>query len=131
MIMNFLKLDTRAFLLTSLRWTFGFWLLYVGVGKWLGGPAGFVGYIETQFAATWLPAILTTTTAWIIIIAEPLIGLWLMLGKVQRLAWIAAAGLMFMLTFGQTVLQEYESVANNWQYLILCLVAAAWTRPEE
>jgi len=126
-----LQADTRAFFLTNLRYLFGFWLLVVGLSKLAGGPAGFVGYIEGEFATTWLPAILVTIAAWIILAAENLIGLWLLVGKSQRAAWFAAALLMFVLLFGKTVTRDFATVANNWQYLVLCLVAAAWTRPEE
>lgn len=128
---NLMKLDNRLFFLTSLRYLFGLWLLYVGLSKVVGGPAGFVGYIEGEFAATWLPAILVTLAAWVILAAENLIGLWLLVGKSQRAAWFAAALLMFLLLLGKTVTRDFATVANNWQYLLLCLGAAAWTKPEE
>ena len=131
MFFNLSKLDTRQFFLTSLRLTFGLWLLYVGVSKFINGPAGFVGYIEGEFASTWIPAALTTVTAWVILFAEPLVALWLLLGKAQRKAWIFAAALMLLLILGKTITRDFATVANNWQYLVLCLVAGAWTRPEE
>ncbi|NDC38622.1 MAG: DoxX family membrane protein [Proteobacteria bacterium] len=125
-----LKADSRHFFLTTLRLFFGSWLLYVGVSKLLGGMTGFIGYIEGEFAQTWLPSIAITTTAWLILILEPVIGAWLLLGKHQRLAWLSAASLMFLLMLGKTVLRDFPTVANNWQYLLLCLVAAAWSKPQ-
>ena len=122
-----LKLTGTDLFLFGARWAFGFWLLYVGATKWLGGPAGFVGYISSSFAETWAPAILLTVLGWIIIVAEPVIGLWLMIGRAAKLAWLAAAKLMFILMFGQTMIQEYGTVANNWQYFFLCLACAALT----
>jgi uncharacterized membrane protein YphA (DoxX/SURF4 family) len=129
--MSLLKSDTRSCFVSTLRYAFGGWLLFVGITKILGGAAGFVGYIQSEFAQTWLPAALTTVTAWIILIAEPLIGAWLLLGKRQRLAWLSAAALMFLLMFGKTILRDFPTVANNWQYLALCIAAAALSEPEK
>jgi len=126
-----LNKDTREFFLFGLRLSFGFWILYVGLGKWLAGPAGFIGYIVNQFNETWVPELLSSGLGWIIIIAEPLVGLWLLAGVKQRLAWVAASKLMFLLMFGKTILGDYATVANNWQYLVIAIAAAAWTKPEE
>ena len=122
-----LSLKGRELFLFGARWGFGFWLLYVGASKWMGGPGGFVGYISSSFAETWAPAALLVVLGWVIIIAEPLVGLWILTGRAAKLAWIAAAKLMFILMFGQTMLQQYATVANNWQYCILCLACAALT----
>ena len=126
-----LKGDSRICFLTALRLTFGGWILFVGISKVLGGPAGFVGYISGEFAATWLPALLTTITAYVILVGEPLVGVWLLSGKRQRLAWLVAAALMFLLMIGKTILRDFATVANNWQYLVLCLTAAAFTKADE
>ena len=126
-----LKSDPRSFFLFSARWAFGWWLVYVGVSKWLGGAAGFVGYISSTFAETWLPAPLVLITAWAIIVLEPLCGLWLVVGKRQRLAWIATSKLMFMLMLGQTILKEYGTVANNWQYVLFAIICASLCDPDE
>jgi uncharacterized membrane protein YphA (DoxX/SURF4 family) len=108
------------------RMTFGVWLLFVGLSKWFNGYENFIGWISSDFASvTWMPAILITLTSWLILIAEPLCGLWLLIGKSQRCAWLSAGMLMFMLMFGQTLLMKYDTVANNWQYVILCLACAA------
>jgi uncharacterized membrane protein YphA (DoxX/SURF4 family) len=131
MIERLLKGDPRECFLVSLRVTFGVWLLFVGLSKFLGGATGFVGYIEGEFAATWLPPIVTTVTAYLILVAEPVVGGWLLLGKKQRLAWLSAALLMFLLMFGKTILRDFATVANNWQYVVLCLVAAALTHSDE
>lgn len=108
------------------RLTFGPWLLFVGLMKWINGYSGFVGYLSNEFStgAAWLPAPIVLLTTWIILFAEPLIGLWIITGISQRCAWLAATMLMFMLTLGQTMLTQYATVANNWQYLVLTLVCA-------
>ena len=67
--------------------------------------------------------------AWLIVVAEPVLGAWLLSGKRQRAAWTATAKLMFLLMFGQTMLQKHDVVANNWQYFVLALVCAALSEP--
>jgi len=124
-VCNLGKCSGRELFLCSTGLLFGLWLLYLGAMKWIGGPGMFVGYIGTTFADTWLPGIMVTLTAWVILVAEPLLGLWLISGKCARCAWLATAGLMFMLAFGQTVLQQHATVANNWQFVILALACAA------
>jgi uncharacterized membrane protein YphA (DoxX/SURF4 family) len=118
------------FFLLGARLGLGIWLLYIGLLKWLGGAGNFVGYITTQFAETWSPAFLNTTLGWLIIIAEPLAGLWLLSGKKQRLAWTATALLMFLLFFGVTMLKRPDGI-YNFLYFVFCLVCAALAGPEE
>jgi uncharacterized membrane protein YphA (DoxX/SURF4 family) len=120
------NLPPRDFFLFGARMAIGIWLFYVGFMKWYGGAAGFVGYISSQFAATWSPPLLNTALGWLIVCAEPLIGLWLLSGRCKRCAWTAASLLMFLLMFGMTMLQKPE-VIYNFHYFVFCLVCAAWT----
>ena len=122
-----LSLTGKDLFLTGARLGFGFWVFYVGLSKWLAGASGFVAYISSEFANTWSPAPLNTVLAWTILVLEPVLGLWLMSGKAARLAWLAMAGLMFVLTFGMTILMKYDIVANNFQYFFLCLGCSALT----
>jgi len=119
----------REFFLHGVRLAFGIWLLYAGLMKWMGGPANFVGYITNEFAKTWSPGALNTLLAWLIIIAEPVLGVWLISGVRPRCAWKATTLLMFLLLIGMTMLGKPE-VTGNWQFFILCLGCAAWT-PEK
>jgi hypothetical protein len=58
-----------------MRVFFGVWLLYVGIVKWtMMGPSGFVGYITAVFDKTWSPHLLNFLLAWLIIVAEPVLG---------------------------------------------------------
>ncbi len=102
----------------------GIWLLYIGIVKWVGGPDQFVGYIGTQFANTFSPAPLNTLLGWLIIIAEPVIGLWLIVGCSPCLAWLSTTLLFFALTMGQTILGS-QNVSDNWNYTILSAVCFA------
>lgn len=104
---------------------FGIWLGYIGLMKWINGPAAFIGYISSAFAKTWAPAPLVTLLGWVIIIAEVVLGIWLISGFRARLAWFLTALYMFMLTFGETMLGDYAVVSNNWHYVVLALVAGA------
>lgn len=121
--------DTRRFFLLGMRFFFGLWLLYVGLVKWISiGPNNFVGYITTEFDKTWSPHILNAALAWLIIIAEPVLAVLILSGKKARLVWTLTALLMFLLTIGQTILMKPDVIAN-WQYLVLVLVCAALSDP--
>ena len=123
--------DPRSFFLCGASKLFGAWLLYAGIAKFaFMGPSNFVGYITGQFANTWSPTLLTTGLAWIILIAEPILGVLLLLGKKSRCVWTATTLLMFLLTFGQTILMK-ENVADNWIYTIFCLACAALSSNED
>lgn len=121
------NLSPKDFFLQGSRLAFGFWLAYVGIMKWLGGPAGVVEHIAGDFSKTWSPSILNTALGWLIVVAEPLLGLWLLSGIRQKCAWTATALLMFLLTFGMTMLGKYDVVGANFHYFFLCLACAAWT----
>lgn len=128
--MNCGNWGARKYFLFGARIFFGIWLLYVGVAKWVFfGPAEFVNMITGQFDKTWSPHALNVLLGWIIMIAEPIIAIWILSGRRCRDAWMSAAMLMFLLTFGQTMLMQVDVVANNWQYLVLCLGCAALCEP--
>lgn len=119
-------LPPREFFLKGMRLAFGIWLLYVGLVKWAGGPENFVGFIVSDFSKTWSPEFLNRILAWVIIIAEPLLALWLLSGVKQRSAWAATALLMFLLVLGRTILMSPD-VIQNFMYFVLCLICAAWS----
>lgn len=129
--MTMCQQDSRTFFLSGMRFFFGSWLLYVGMTKWLMfGAAGFVGFITAEFDKTWSPHVLNAALAWLILIAEPLLGLFILSGKRPRCAWTLTTLLMFLLTIGQTILMKPEVIAN-WQYLVLSLACAALSEPTE
>lgn len=129
--MECLSYDTRRFFLCGMRLFFGVWLLYVGLFKWVAmGPDVFVGYITSDFDKTWSPHLLNVLLAWLIMIAEPVLAALVLSGKRARLVWTLTSLLMFLLTFGQTILLKPEVIAN-WQYLVLTLVCAALSDPEK
>ena len=128
--MKFFSVDARRFFLLGMRFFFGSWLFYVGFVKWvMMGPATFVGYITADFDKTWSPHLLNVLLAWLIMIAEPVLGLFILSGKKERLAWTLTASLMFLLTLGQTLLMKPDVIAN-WQFTILTLTCAALSDPD-
>lgn len=130
-MMECCKYDTKKFFLFGMRVFFGVWLLYAGLVKWMAmGPDAFVGFIATEFDKTWSPHALNVALAWLIIIAEPVLALFILSGKKARTAWTLTAMLMFLLTMGQTILMKPD-VAGNWQYLVLTLLCAALSDPDE
>jgi len=101
-------------------------LAYAGLYKLLViGLPGFIGYMQTTFAKTWVPEALVSYSSYAIVAAEVLLCICLVVGVLPRIAWVLTAILMFGLLVGQTVLQDYNNVANIWQYLILCIVCAS------
>ena len=123
--MGFFSYDARRFFLLGMRLFFGAWLLYAGVSKWVFiGAGAFVGMITGLFDKTWSPHALNVLLAWLILVAEPLLALFILSGRKARAAWTLTSLLMFMLTLGQTILMKPD-VIGNWQFLVLTLTCAA------
>ncbi len=126
---NVLGWDARRFFLLGMRVFFGLWLLYAGLFKWISiGPRAFVGMITEMFDPTWSPHGLNVVLAWVILVSEPLLALFILSGVKARLAWTLTALLMFMLVCGQSILMKPDVVAN-WQYLVLVVACAALSDP--
>lgn len=122
--------DSRRFFLWGMRFSFGSWLLYVGLSKWISmGPHAFVGFVTTAFDRTWSPHALNTLLAWLILVAEPCLAAFILSGWKARLAWTLTSLFMFMLTVGQTILMKPDVIAN-WQFLVLTLASAALSDPQ-
>jgi uncharacterized membrane protein YphA (DoxX/SURF4 family) len=124
--------DARRFFLFGMRVFFGVWLLNTGLTKWVKfGTGPFVGMITKEFdrPATWSPHPLNVFLAWVILIAEPVLGLLILSGLKPRMIWGLTALLMFMLLMGQSLLMKGD-VFSNWGYTVLTLVCAALSEPE-
>ena len=97
----------------------------MGLSKWIVmGPGTFVGYIAAQFDKTWSPHSLNVSLAWLILVAEPVLGLLILSGRKARTVWTLTSLFMFLLTIGQTILMKPDVIAN-WQFLVLVLLCAA------
>lgn len=127
--MNFLNLDAMKFFVFGMRFFFGSWLLYAGFMKWFViGPNNFVGFITADFDKTWSPHLLNVALAWLIMIAEPVLAIWVLWGKNARAAWSCTSLLMFLLMLGQSLLMK-PTVIDNLHYVVLTLVCAALSGP--
>ena len=128
--MEFLNYDARRFFLFGIRFSFGAWLLYVGLSKWIFmGPNVFVGYIAAQFDKTWSPHMLNVSLAWLILVAEPVLAVLILSGRKARTVWTLTSLLMFLLTIGQSILMKPDVIAN-WQFTVLVLLCAALSDPD-
>jgi hypothetical protein len=128
--MNCAKCDARTFFLEGMRFSFGIWLLYAGLFKWIGiGASAFVGYITLEFGKTWSPHVLNTVLAWLILVAEPILAALILSGIRRREVWTLTALLMFMFVLGQSLLMKPDVIAN-WQYFVLTLGCAALSEPK-
>jgi len=104
-----------------MRFCFGLWLLYAGVVKWIMiGPHAFVGFITAEFDKSWSPHALNVALAWLIMIAEPVLALFILSGKKARLAWMLTALLMFLLTIGETILMKPDVICSVEKPLPTC-----------
>ena len=129
MSLNVLRYDSRRFFLLMMRLFVGVWLLYVGLVKWIpNGPQPTVNWITSAFAETWSPRPLNIVLAWVILIAEPVLGVLLLVGLMPRLIWTLTALLMFMLMIGQVILMKPEA-GQMWMYIILTVACAALSEP--
>jgi uncharacterized membrane protein YphA (DoxX/SURF4 family) len=128
--MEWFRYEARRFFLVGIRFFFGSWLLYVGLSKWIFiEPGIFVGSIAAAFDKTWSPHTLNVLLAWLIMIAEPVLAVLILSGRKARMVWTLTSLLMFLLTFGQTILMKPDVIAN-WQYLVLALLCAALSDPD-
>ena len=123
--------EARRWFLLLIRLSFGLWLLYAGLYKWLGmNVSDFVAGTVKMFtdAKAWPPEWLLIPSAWAIAIAEPVLAGLLLSGVKPRLIWTLTGALMFQLTLGLSILQM-PSAADNWQFIVISAVAAALSGP--
>ena len=81
-----------------------------GYGR-LPNLAGFGNGMVKEFAATFLPGPLVYVTGYGIAIGEAVIGTLLLLGLLSRPALVLGTLLMLLLTFGSTLIQQWEIVS--------------------
>ena len=93
--------------------------------------ANFADELQKEFANTFLPPALTHLTAEGIVIAEAIIGTFLLLGLFLRAALVAGSALMILLLFGVCLLQKWEVAGLQLTYLAIyaaLLFTAEWDR---
>lgn len=101
-----------------LRATLGVNIMLHGVARLLVGPGRFVSTLAQQFHSTPLPQPLVLAFAYLLPWIEAVLGLLVLIGLFTRVALSLGALLILVLTFGSSLLQ-------NWDVAGLQLIYAA------
>lgn len=109
--------DARA-AYALLRLFFGVNIAMHGISRLLAGPAMFQGKLEAQFAHSPLPHAGVVAFGLILPWVEAVLGLCLLLGFRTRLALIGGGLLMVVLTFGSSLLQDWQIAGVQLIYAI-------------
>ena len=112
-----------------LRFALGVLFLFAAIGKFAGpGPTGFANWTLREFEPTYLPRFLLIPYAFTLPYIEFLLGVVLILGVLTRLSLTVTALLLISLAFGQMILRNHATVANNLNYVFMAAVAVwfAW-----
>ncbi|HDS00446.1 MAG TPA: DoxX family protein [candidate division Zixibacteria bacterium] len=78
-----------------------------------------VGYFQSSFAETWLPAFLVTIFAYVLPFAETILGILIFFGLLTRPALYLAGLLLVVLNFGLIVRGDGGDAKSNIPYLII------------
>ena len=111
-----------------LRWGMGLLFFIAGLGKFIGGLAGFRQNLFEQFSQTWLPPLAYVPFGYVLPFAEITLGALLILGLARRWALGLAGLLMLSLAFGMMLKQQSAVVSSNLMFLAL-LAASLFTTP--
>lgn len=91
----------------------------------IGNISGFVSGMVSTFQDTFMPTFLVQIMAFLVSPIELIFGLLLLLGLFTRLSLIVLLCLMFVLMYGVTLLQNWDTAGGQLIYdLILCLLLA-------
>lgn len=80
---------------------------------------GFTAYLEKAFAGSVLPPSLVHFSAYGIVTAECIIGFLLLVGWQLRAALVAGSMLIFGLTFGMCLIQNWDVAGSQLIYLVI------------
>lgn len=78
----------------------------------------FVGGMQSEFSESMLPSFLVTPTAYLIPIAELILGLMLLLGIFTRKALVGSALVMLILLAGCCLLEKWAVVGSQMVYML-------------
>lgn len=99
-----------------LRATIGINIFVHGVSRILGGPSVFAHSLVQLFDKTLLPSGAVFAFGLVLPWFEVILGLLVLIGLYTRLALIAGAVLLAMLTFGSTLRQDWNSAGLQLIY---------------
>lgn len=120
-------LPTDAVAALLLRLALGSVFFFAGLDKFLGkgGVMGSVDYLIGQFSGSYLPMFLVTPFAYLIPVAEIVLGPLLILGVMTRAVLVASGLYTIGLLIGVLVLMKPDTAAFNTAYVGI-IVAALW-----
>jgi thiosulfate dehydrogenase [quinone] large subunit len=104
-----------------LRFTLGLNILLHGLTR-IGTLSGFADGLVEGFADTILPAAVVHVSAYVIVLAEVLIGALLTVGYRTRGALVAGGLLMAALVFGTALRQEWGTLGTQMLYALIYFV---------
>lgn len=93
-----------------------------GISRLAFDPAKFHATIEGQFAHTPLPSLLVTAFAVTLPWAEAVLGLLVLVGLFTRMTLVGGALLMVVLTFGSSLLQDWQVAGTQLIYAMAYFV---------
>lgn len=105
-----------------LRITLGINIALHGITRILVGPASFVSSLTKQFEGTALPGFAVQGFGYALPWLEALIGLAILFGALTRVALIAGALLIVLLTFGSTLHQDWDIAGLQLIYALVYFV---------
>jgi thiosulfate dehydrogenase (quinone) large subunit len=111
-----------------LRVTLGVNIAMHGISRILAGAGIFASGLEKQFAATLLPHFAVSAFGHTLPWAEASIGLLILIGGATRIALVAGALLILVLTFGSTLHQDWQIAGIQLTYAIAYALLIAFHR---
>jgi thiosulfate dehydrogenase (quinone) large subunit len=111
-----------------LRVTLGVNIAMHGISRILAGLGAFASGLEKQFAATPLPRFAVSAFGHALPWAEASIGLLILIGGATRIALVAGALLIVVLTFGSTLHQDWQIAGVQLIYAIAYALLIAFHR---
>ncbi len=108
-----------------LRITLGVNIALHGISRIVAGPALFAASLTKQFANTPLPHFAVQGFGYALPWFEALVGLLILFGALTRVALIAGALLIVLLTFGSTLHQDWDIAGLQLIYAAVYFVLIA------
>lgn len=102
-----------------LRLTLGINIALHGITRILAGPASFAASLTKEFSSTLLPHFAVQGFAYALPWLEALVGLLILFGAWTRVALVAGALLIALLTFGTTLHQDWDIAGLQLIYAIV------------
>lgn len=118
--------DDYSLAYALLRATLGVNIAMHGISRILAGVGVFAAGIEKQFAATPLPQFALSIFGHALPWAEAIIGLLILFGVATRVALVAGALVILVLTFGTTLHQDWQIAGLQLIYAIAYALLIAW-----